>query len=138
MIIFSIAITGILFASWKAYRRLRYTEREDKERLFLFLACLVYALILPRFKDYSYILLIVPAYFILKELTYWKAKPILFILIILPSPINASLPGISLISRVIWEYYSLFLAYSIWGLYIYEFFTYGNCKDRELPIECSD
>lgn len=138
MIIFSIVIMGILFASWQAYRRLSYTEREDKERLFLFFACLVYALILPRFKDYSYILLIVPAYFILKELRYWKAAPILFILIILPSPINASLPGLSLISRVIWEYYSLLLAYGIWGLYIYEFYTYGNRKDKELAKECPD
>jgi hypothetical protein len=132
MIIFSIVIIGILFTSWQAYRRLSYTEREDKEKLFLFLACLVYALILPRFKDYSYILLIVPAYFILKELTYRKATPVLFILIILPSPISASLPGISLISRVIWEYYSLFMAFGIWGLYIYEIFSHGNGKDRKL------
>lgn len=138
IILFSIVIAGILFVSWQAYRRLSYTDREDKERLFLFLACLVYALILPRFKDYSYILLIVPAYFILKELRCWKVAPILFVLIILPSPINASLPGISLISRVIWEYYSLFLAYGIWGLCIYGIFTYENRKDKESPEECSD
>lgn len=137
VVIFSIAIITILFVSWRAYRRLSFAKAEDKERLLLFLACLVYALILPRFKDYSYILLIVPTYFILKRLDYWKAAPILFILIIFPSAINASLPGVSLLSLVIWEYYSLFLAYGIWGLYLYVIFANGDGEERESRIEIS-
>jgi hypothetical protein len=136
-VIFSILILGILFVSWQAFRKLRMAKREDKERLFLFLACLVYALILPRFKDYSYILLIVPTFFILKRLSYWKAAPVLFILAILPSPLNASLPGFKLLSRGIWEYYPLFLAYGIWGLYLYEILIQGNGNERKEGTDTS-
>jgi len=91
----------------------------------LYLACLVYALIMPRFKDYSYIILILPAYFILKKM---NVKAWVFILLLpLLYPVNPAngilpMPGFDIMVKLLSEYYTLFMAYGIWTLYMYEAF----------------
>jgi len=120
--LFYIIAAAILFVSWRAYRVLKSIEAEDKEKMILFLACLVYALIHPRLKDYACVLLIVPSYFIINRLKYLKAYPFLFFLMII-SAANVTLPGLKTIYIFMWTYYPLVLAYLIWSLYLYEIFA---------------
>jgi hypothetical protein len=82
----------------------------------------VYALIHPRFKDYAYMLLIVPSFYIMKNIRFTKAFPFIFIFAILASP-HLMLPGIDVLSSVLWQYFPLMIAYTIWGLYLYEIYS---------------
>lgn len=116
--LFFAIITTILFMTWRSYLILGSFDIEHKEKITIFLACLVYALILPRFKDYSYILLLVPTYFIIKRGAYTKVHILLFILTTL-SAARITLPGFPIIFNFLWMYYPLIIAYFIWSLYLY-------------------
>jgi hypothetical protein len=100
-------------------------DREDHQKIILFIVCLVYALIHPRFKDYAYMLLIVPSYYIMKNIRYTKAFPFIFIFAILAAP-HLMLPGIDILSSIVWRYFPLVIAYTIWGLYLYELHHQAN------------
>jgi hypothetical protein len=123
LIPFLIIVVAILAVSLRAFRALKISELGSKKLVALFLACLVYALVLPRFKDYSYILLLPPAYFIIKKTENVGAFPFVFILTIISSARFEVLPGLNAIFRAFWSYYPLFLAYMVWGLYLYYIFV---------------
>ncbi len=123
--LFFAVIAAIVLVSWRAYTVLRSVKPEDKERITLFLACLVYALSVPRFKDYYYILLLVPTYFILKRASYLKVFPFLFVFAILSSS-HITLPVLGGVFSTLWEYYPLIIAYCVWILYLYEIFALRN------------
>ena len=114
----------VVFLSSRACLLLKRSliDHEDNQKIILFLVCLVYALIHPRFKDYAYMLLIVPSYYIMKNIRYTKAFPFIFIFAILASP-HLMLPGIDILSSVLWQYFPLMIAYTIWGLYLYEIYS---------------
>jgi hypothetical protein len=131
--VFFAIIAVIIFVARRAYMALGSVRVKDKERIVLFLACLVYALILPRFKDYSYILLIVPAYFILSRVNYLKVFPLLFIFTTLSSR-HIMLPGLGTIFGILWEYYPLIVAYCILTLYLYDIFIITRNRE-EIEIE---
>jgi hypothetical protein len=125
-IIFYFIITIIiLFVSWRAYRVLMVKQNEETEKVLIFLFCLVYALILPHFKPYSYILLIVPTFFIIKRIH----SKIIYITILVLSIFFAYLFNmtnwyIATIQKqqnihvYLLGYTALILAYIVWGLYI--------------------
>lgn len=120
----------VVSLSARAYVLLKRIETEDSEKIALFLVCLVYALIHPRFKDYAYMLLIVPSYYIMKNTRYTKAFPFIFVLCVLASP-HLLLPGIDILSAALWPYFPLMLAYMIWGLYLFEIFSWAHNKKPE-------
>jgi dolichol kinase len=66
MVVIGLAAT-VVFLSGRACLLLKRSlmDHEDNQKIILFLVCLVYALIHPRFKDYAYMLLIVPSYYII-------------------------------------------------------------------------
>lgn len=70
----------------------------------IFLSCLAYALIAPRFKDYSYILLILPAWHIISHQKIVTPPVILGVFVIL---FSQSYP-------LVWNYSSLLLAFLLW------------------------
>jgi hypothetical protein len=114
--------------SWRAYSVLRSHKQGEWEKTALLAACVVYALVLPRFKDYYYVLLIVPTYYIIARARRVKAHVALFILVLLPSVLSRENPlpgfgGFDPMLDVFWEYYPLIIAYCIWGLYLYEIFA---------------
>ncbi len=127
--VFFAIIAAIVFVSWRACMVLRSVEVKDKGRIILFFACLVYALSVPRFKDYSYILLIVPTYFILKKANYMGAFPFLFVLATLSSR-HIMLPGLGAIFGTLWEYYPLVIAYCVWILYLYDIFVITRNREK--------
>ncbi|MGD9085406.1 MAG: glycosyltransferase family 87 protein [Desulfobacterales bacterium] len=114
----------VVFLSGRAYFLLKGTRtgHPDCDKMILFLVCLVYALIHPRFKDYAYMLLIVPAYYIMKTTRLKKAFPFIFILSVLAAP-HLMLPGFDFLSSIMWRYFPLMVAYIIWGLYLHEIFS---------------
>lgn len=130
MVIIGLAAV-VVFLSGRAYLLLKRFPIEDREKMILFLVCLVYALIHPRFKDYAYMLLIVPSYYIMKNTRFTKAFPFIFIFAILASP-HLMLPGIDILSSVLWQYFQLMIAYTIWGLYLYEIFSRAHNKKPEI------
>ncbi|UCD77550.1 MAG: DUF2029 domain-containing protein [Desulfobacterales bacterium] len=117
-----IAAAAVIFFSGKAFVRLRSVEPEAKEKIALFLVCLVYGLIHPRFKDYAYMLLLVPTYHIIVNARHAKAMPFILILCLITSP-EFVLPGTVSFFQVFWKFYPLMVAYSIWGVYLYEIFA---------------
>jgi Glycosyltransferase family 87 len=120
----------VVFLSARAYLLLKQSPVEDREKMVLFLVCMVYALIHPRFKDYAYMLLIVPSYFIMKNTRFTGAFPFIFVFSILASP-RLMLPGMDILSAVVWQYFPLVIAYALWGLYLYEIFS--SAKNDTAP-----
>lgn len=90
----------------------------------IFTACLVYALALPRFKLYAFVLLIPVAYYVIKNCyrgsTFW---PLFLILCISRDP---RLAGRGIIAEL-WWYYPIFLAYFIWIIWLR--FLLGEQRD---------
>ena len=111
--------------TYKAHIRLKSAKVENSRMLEVFLVCLVYALIHPRFKDYAYILLIVPAYFIIMNNRYTKTNPFVFFLAILVYP-PFIVPGTEIVFMFFWKYYPLVVAYVIWGMYLHEIFSWAT------------
>ena len=122
-------VTAVVLLTYKAYVRLNSLSVENRPMIDVFLVCLVYALIHPRLKDYAYILLIVPSFYIIMNGRFTKVNPFIFFLAILAySPFIV--PGTELIFTFFWNYYALFVAYAIWAMYLNEIFSAG----KELSI----
>jgi hypothetical protein len=122
---FVMIAAAVVIFSYKACMRLKRQKMDNRAILEVFMVCLVYALIHPRFKDYGYILLLVPSYYIIKNIRYPKIAPFLFILFIISN--RMMLPIVSAIYDIIWLYYPLMVAYCVWGIFLYE--ICGEKKD---------
>lgn len=120
--ILAVFVAAVILLSYRAHIQLKIAKVENRQMLEVFLVCLVYALIHPRFKDYAYILLIVPAYFIIMNNRVTKVNPFILFLAILVYP-PFIVPGTEIIFMFFWKYYPLMVAYVIWGIYLYEIFS---------------
>jgi Glycosyltransferase family 87 len=120
-VVFGIIAAAVIFFSYQACLRLKRAKIENRATLEVFVVCLVYALIHPRFKDYGYILLLVPSYYIIKNIRYTRIAPFLFLLFILSD--RMMLPIAASIYDIIWAYYPLLVAYCVWGIYLHEIFS---------------
>lgn len=101
---------------------LRYRDRAPQfdRALVICFACLVYALVLPRFKDYSAILLLIPTLYLVRSPWRTHLVPIgiciIGCLVLFPRA-TSSLPiraGFALFQ----EYVPLFARFAIWGGYL--------------------
>lgn len=119
--IFIIIGATVVYFSYKACRRLKKVQPNNRALLEVFVVCLVYALIHPRFKDYGYILLLVPSFYVIKNIHYSKIAPFLFILFIMSN--RMMLPIVSSIYDIVWAFFPLMVAYCVWGIYLYEIFS---------------
>jgi hypothetical protein len=119
--VFGIIAAAVVFFSYKACLRLKQTKIDNRAMLEVFVVCLVYALIHPRFKDYGYILLLVPGYYIIKHTRYTQIAPFLFLLFILSN--RMLLPIAASIYDIVWAYYPLMVAYCVWAIYLHEIFS---------------
>ena len=90
-------------------------EGSDLAKIYIYLNCLTYVLILPHISEYWYVILIVPTYYVIKHATQVSAYIPLFILA------SLSIEGIGFcvgISGLMWNYHSLLIAYAMWGIFI--------------------
>jgi hypothetical protein len=121
---------GVLVFTW---RRLKLKSDAWLYRLFLF--CLAYAVIMPRFKNYSFILLLLPAFFFVVH-AYQKRINLGLILLLLSAsiPIPFGLSGAA--SRLVWGYYPIIIAVMLWWLAVRLDSMEAPVKaDRFLPKE---
>lgn len=102
----------IVLVTWWVMRRVHKVDRP----VMVFLACLAYTLIMPRFKDYSYVLLLLPAYYLVKKVIRVPTYHLLLILLMLSRyfPVPFGFDGT--VTAVIWGYYPLLTAFTIWVL----------------------
>jgi len=124
-------VTAVIVLTYKAHTRLKSAKVENSRMLEVFLVCLVYALIHPRLKDYAYILLIVPAYFIIMNNRYTKTTPFVFFLAVLVYP-PFIIPGTEIVFMFFWKYYPLVVAYVLWGMYLHEIFSWATAPGSAL------
>lgn len=122
----------LTLTAW-AVRRLQRRELPERKELYVFLACFAYALCAPRFKDYSFILLIAPAAYIIDtHARKISALPIVLGLLCLPL-VNVPMPGLQSIALIVPDYYPLVLAMLLWGLTLSRVYELG--KTPALPCE---
>ena len=72
------------------------------------------AISLPRFKEYSYIMLVIPTYWLVKNV---KLYDVFVIGVIFMFSINITF--LTRLGRVPIYYYQLMLAYALWLMYVY-------------------
>jgi hypothetical protein len=117
-VIYLVIVTTITTVTWWILKS--RVELEEK-KVILFMLCLAYALILPRFKIYSYILLLVPSYFIIMKFFSKTSIPILIVLLMFSQ--HTVLPGFNKLSEyILWPYYPLIMTYCIWLLLVIAIF----------------
>jgi len=87
----------------------RATGRTRNTRIRLYLAILAYALVMPRMKDYSFVLLLVPTFELLR---LQFARPGVWLKLLVLLPVAMTLPG----AGVVWPYRSLLLAWVTWAI----------------------
>jgi len=112
-------IAAVVSLTWRSAVLLRSLSIADRERIMVFFACAAYVLVLPYFEDYSYIIMLVPAYFILKGSATRSRYAFLFLFTILSSA-TTTLPLVRPAVRIILVNSPLILTYLIWGLYMHE------------------
>lgn len=111
---FAVIISALMFIAIATVRNGISLDDPQRAKTVLYFLIVTYALLLPRFKDYSFILLIVPAYFILLK-SRLSAIPVLFVLFMIP--FHSALPGLGFLAN----YSSLWLAGFLFYLYVLEF-----------------
>jgi hypothetical protein len=97
------------------FMKIRNDERPVELKVVLFL-CLTTIIILPRFKDYTYILAIPPVYFILLKMKAQNIFALIFLLTLLSSA-HVTLPFWKEAMELLWSYYPLILVYIFWWMY---------------------
>ena len=120
---FGIISVIIALLSFAGLKRL-YTRHEakvlDKDKMVIFILCLVHALLNPKFMCYSYILLLIPTYYIIQRTT--AVHPYYLLLFILLLSPRHKIYGIEFISNLYWGYFPVFLSIGILCIYLYEVF----------------
>jgi len=109
---------GIVFMTVRAWQWYRKQHPVPDPRLRIFVFCLVYAIVLPRFKGYSYILLLIPTLYLVR-----RQPPALFMLwaaALFVVPGISLFPLVDYVGWIITSYLPLLLAYTLWFCYLTE------------------
>jgi glycosyl transferase family 87 len=131
--LYAAALLLVGIPSLAAYRRLGRVETADRDRILLFLGLVVYGLLVPRFKCYSYILLIPPAYFLLKRIRFLPVHALAPLAFMIPTAGTLSLPGTGAVLRYLADYQPMFQAYVLWLLYLA--FIYRTIAEGLFPLQ---
>jgi hypothetical protein len=114
--LYLIVVAVILWLSIRAFRLIRRSTLADTDQVIVFLFCVTFALVMPRFKTYSFMLLLPPAYYVIRHSARLSAFGFLLALVAL----SASTPfPVSPYLRMFWMYYPLLLSFMIWGLLLH-------------------
>ncbi len=114
---YALAVAGIVLATSRKVRGLEKTDSADREKIAAFLFCFMYALIVPRMKDYSYVVLLIPTYYMIARSGFARISPFYTFLAVVPC-VYVPLPGMDIAAFFLWSYYPLVIAFFFWGLYL--------------------
>lgn len=110
---------GCIICTWVYLKPLFHQKNNDTRLLVLFTGILLGILILPRFKDYSYVLAVLPAYYLIIRIKERK-NLVVWLIVICLSSINLSAPIFRQLQELYWNFYTLILTGVLWGLYLCE------------------
>ncbi|MGO9569881.1 MAG: hypothetical protein ACLP5H_20310, partial [Desulfomonilaceae bacterium] len=110
------AVIVVVVSSWRAFLKLDMST-VDGRKTAVCLACLVYALVQPRFQDYQWVILLVPTYFAMLRVEFVRTFPILFFICCL-SGANHRLPASDFFFYAFWNHYPLVVAVIVWIIYL--------------------
>jgi len=119
----------VMALSIRAIKRLKALCRERRMKFVTVIACIVYTLINPQMKDYNYMIMIVPVYFLLKNavngnildnIIFTMTGIILSASIMNPWKIHAMLSVNRNSFVLFWDYFPLMMALAVWFLYLLE------------------
>jgi len=134
--IYFIAVAVVFSFTWAALRNLDAERLEDRKTA-VYLVCLAYALVLPRFQDYQWILLLVPTYALMLRQEYLRAYPALFLFSAL-SVENLTLPALAIFFSFLWNYYPWFLGVAVWAMYLSLILKSPGTDPPTLPVFCGE
>jgi hypothetical protein len=109
---------AVLACTVRAAAALRAGSSPGKNREMLFLACAAYAVLLPHFEDYSYIVLIVPAYAVLCG-AGGAGRPAAALFFLILSSAGGALPVLGAWTKFALRHSPLTLAYCLWGVSVW-------------------
>jgi hypothetical protein len=95
--------------------RVQKSSLPDKQLVIVFLNCLLYTLTLPRFKSYSFTLLLLPTYYLIKRVEGISMRRMLMIVALFGT---FALPFWKDVFILIWTYSPLVLAAGVLWLYL--------------------
>ena len=106
----------IVWTSWRAWKLVKIVDEGNNfNRLFLILfSILVYTLIMPRMKDYAYMIAIPSVLFAIERFEILVPRWIVFLPLVLISSGDSRPP----LFRIFADYYPLFVASFFWYLYL--------------------
>ncbi|NIP42191.1 MAG: DUF2029 domain-containing protein [candidate division Zixibacteria bacterium] len=107
----AVLIIALKFIPWQKLKSMK-----DGRLQIIYMSCLIYAMIMPRFKTYSFILLIPPVLYLIRRFSKRLSFPLMFILVSLST--NPPLPKLYL-TELFWTYYPLLIVYSLWLIWVY-------------------
>lgn len=114
----ALAVLGVSLKAGLALRR-RFAENREEFLLHLVvLACLAYAVIIPRFPAYSQIILILPAFFMMKRYLPGSEGVWFFVLAVLQVPAAAGLPGMDVPLEIAWKSQPILIVVALWGVLV--------------------
>jgi hypothetical protein len=112
--VYLIYLVALLLVVIRALSRAKVGIREVDARLLVYLGCALYAVAMPRMKDYSYILLLVPALFVVRDLARREGKPSYLLLgvglMILAQPQQTNVPGLQAFIYMLQAYLPLLMS----------------------------
>jgi hypothetical protein len=97
---------------------LRRVRGEDR-RVTIFIVCLAFILVAPRFKNYSYILALVPAFYLVKRWIRLEASWAMLLLLMFSSSMPVPFGLGAAAQNLLWGYYSLLLTLLLWALSVW-------------------
>lgn len=89
---FLIFVTGLAIVLLWALRKYATRIASMDPRWLIYIGCLLYVLTMPRVKDYTYMILLIPALFALRRVACGPVVPALILLLFLP-PADSYVPG---------------------------------------------
>jgi len=114
-VVYALIGLAVLIATFVAVKGGGWSRFRTDRRLQVLLISVLFALLMPRMKSYSYMLLIVPGYFLIRNYLPRRLAAGLFVILLLGfhnlGPVGESLGSVAL-------YIPLFAAYLVWWLYL--------------------
>lgn len=113
-----VGFAGIIsFFTYKKTIQLRKKNTLEARTYLVFILCLSLILIMPRFKDYSYVLAILPVFYILVK-SYKNTGVLLLIALVCIGVNNVSIPIFKDVLDLLWAYYTLIIVFVSWLMFL--------------------
>jgi len=118
-VLYALLALAILGLSWRAFRRHSKANRLE----IITFACLVFALCIPRMKDYSYLLVVLPAYVFVFREGYAVNAGWILLLFSLSQRYTVPFGFAPAAANLFWNYYPLFCLGLLWAMVVHRWWS---------------